>query len=211
MIIRLVGNLFNNSEAFAHSLDAKTSQRPFEQWISLGDFGWNLSELFQYPPNVLKIIGWDNEIYTEDSKKAINALYNVGAECIKNFPGYLGDSGILPDEPQVFFHRGAFSENAARKQAQGFHDRHSEYLDVTEATFALQRYRKVKPKIILSHTAPSFLLKDHLIDATSEFFEYSVYSHPREASDITQDGVRFICVPENGFIDVNTKTLHVTT
>lgn len=107
--------------------------------IQLGDFGWHesTSYLKDHPDYNIKFIHGNHEKYSE----------------LSNYPQYLGKYGVLDDYPDIFFISGAWSIDKQYQMMHGVWGEEEE-LSYSELDDAYKMYCDVKPRVVLSHTAP---------------------------------------------------------
>ena len=117
-----------------------------ERIIHLGDLGFVNSWkrlVRKYSPEEIQVIAGNHDEYNWIAQN--------------NPPHYLGDFGLVPGTEDVFFIRGAWSiDQRFRKVNVSWWE--AEELDLSQRQECTELYLKIKPRVILSHDCPQFII-----------------------------------------------------
>lgn len=185
-----------------------------EASVQVGDMGFNYYALKQLNANKHMFFGGNHDNYDE----YYDVLHNLGD---------FGNRKV--GSLKFFFVRGAFSVDIMYRLDHNINKIKSwwpqEELRYDQMRKCEELYRRTKPSVVLSHTAPTHTIKDNFdnyvlgrlgfgdkfVSQTSSFlqtlFEIHqpdlwVFGHFHKSIKDTINGTEFICLPELGFIDV---------
>lgn len=143
MSIALIGDVHGKYDRY-HKIIRKEDYFPFT--IQLGDFGFKYETLKNVDPERHKIIGGNHDNYSK----------------IIDLPHYLGDYGLTSlNEIKFFYYRGAHSIDRMYRTI-GIDWWSEEENKIEVFMQARELYRKNKPKIVLTHDCPEFLVPHYI-------------------------------------------------
>lgn len=150
-MITLIGDVHGKYDRY-HKIIRKKDYFPFT--IQLGDFGFKYETLKNVDPDHHKIIGGNHDNYSQ----------------IVDIPHYLGDFGNYRlNKVKFFYYRGAYSIDRMYRTI-GIDWWPEEENKIEVFMQARELYRKTKPKIVLTHDCPEFLIP-HYIGFESRIFQ----------------------------------------
>lgn len=174
--------------------------------IQVGDFGWgnNVQRFLRKNAHRdIRIVGGNHEDY----------------KWLRTQKAYLGDFGILKDAPDIFFIRGAWSIDRQYRMMHGLHLDEDEELTYEQFDKALDLYLEVKPRIVISHTAPAEVacmltnpaFGGYNHSRTEEALEYMwqsyepeawYFGHWHQSKDLLRRRTTFRCLGINEYLDI---------
>ena len=189
--MRIIGDVHGKMEHYLHLIE----DVPFS--IQLGDMGFSehYDELLKnVDPTRHRFIPGNHDDYP-------------------NLPPHaLGDYGMISlGDFRAFIVRGAFSIDRLRR-TEGVNWWLNEELSLLEGSLCLDAYIKAKPRIVLSHEAPSLLYPLYSRTRTGELLQFMleghrpdlwVFGHHHQSRDQYHLGVRFVCLDELEAVDVH--------
>ncbi len=132
----------------------------------------------------------------------------------KTHPNYLGEYGYL-EEYDLFYYGGAATPIWAKQRYNGdyFPD---EELNFIQAQAAIDLYAEVKPRFVVTHDAPRDVIQaehpdeiihNRTVETLQEMFQTHrptawFYGHHHHGKVKTMKKTTFICVAQNGFVEV---------
>lgn len=150
-MITLIGDVHGKYDRY-HKIIRKKDYFPFT--IQLGDFGFKYETLKNVDPDHHKIIGGNHDNYSQ----------------IVDIPHYLGDFGNYRlNKVKFFYYRGAYSIDRMYRTV-GIDWWAEEENRIEVFMQARELYRKTKPKIVLTHDCPEFLIP-HYIGFNNRIFQ----------------------------------------
>lgn len=191
------------------------------QSVQIGDFGYGF-----LAPSYEKDV---NEFFKNyPQHKFIRGNHDDPARCRKS-PGYIED-GTFDEENSIYYIGGAWSiDFAGRTPGKSWWP--DEEVDDDTFNKLFSDVLVKKPKIIVTHDAPSQATLPMFIDAGDSLFggklysnrtntwltrifenykpEVWLYGHWHMTKTLEVEGTKFVCIGENDFIDLDTKTLNV--
>lgn len=174
----------------------------YEYIVQIGDLGFDYETLKNVDPNKFKICAGNHDNYDK----------------IIDIPHYLGDFGYNTLNGVSFFHyRGAYSIDKQYRTV-GIDWWQNEQVSIESFVEARELYRKIKPKIVLTHDCPesiSYLLlppgarvyQNITSWALQELFnihqpELWIFGHWHQSKKIKYGETTFICTDELETYDV---------
>jgi hypothetical protein len=153
-MITVIGDVHGHTDRYQKMLRQKyAGQRTFQ----IGDMGIG----FAGTPGLHK------DIQTNGDHKWIRGNHDDPAKC-RSTVGYAGDYGYLPED-KLFFLAGAFSIDRIWR-TPGVSWWADEELSYTELQEAIDLYKQVKPRFVVSHEAPSNAAKIMLHSLSGDYF-----------------------------------------
>lgn len=203
--LRIIGDVHGKIPAYIKLAEEA------ENSIQLGDLGFDYSGINCLNPKNHRVLGGNHDNYEYDGKNFILQTDH-----------FLGDFGThsVPDIGDFFFVRGASSIDK-KNRTHGIDWWPHEEMEYRTMMFAFEEYSKVKPKIVLSHECPIFIIEmisgyktwdgmpifpsmtAKLLE--SMFDEHKpelwIFGHHHKHFDMSIEGTRFICLPELACFD----------
>jgi len=191
--IKFIGDIhgcYNHYKQLAYGYDGIT--------IQVGDFGLG----FGMPPPEI-----------DEGNFFIRGNHDDPTKC-KEHPNYLGDFGYVKEE-DLFFLGGADSIDKALR-VEGVSWWRDEQLTYNQFSDALDLYRKVKPKIVVTHDCPIEIKKGCIRpeysndewtstqQALQVMWQYEHHKpdlwifghyHPKQIKTFRLEGTKFVCLP----------------
>ena len=206
--LRLIGDMHSQNELYLQKLDGI----PYS--LQVGDlsiYGFDFLTECGVEPEKHKFIGGNHD------------NYNV----IGDSPHHLGDYGVwsVPEFGDIFYIRGAWSIDK-KFRTPGLDWWPEEELTHEECEKALELYKEVKPKFVVSHECPLDIVQfvtnpifahnmgfsnsiihtntNVILQRMREFHapKIHVFGHYHKKLDIVANGVRYVCLPEFGVLDL---------
>lgn len=182
--------------------------------IQVGDLGLGFNQTYTYLN--LNTGLWEAKIGKPDPTEFpknfqfIRGNHDEPTTC-RNHPNYLGDYGVSEDG--IFFISGAWSiDHGNRTIGVDWWD--EEELDYPDLQNAIELYEKIKPKIVVSHTAPSSICKilqgshkkfygsktEHALETMWSIHKpkYWIFGHWHTVWSKNVLGTQFVCCAING-------------
>lgn len=193
--MRLINDLHGNP-----GLHIKLARR-VDKSVQLGDCG------FRY--------GYLNDSLDPSCHKVLAGNHD-NLDILPSYPHYLGDFGVWEG---VFFVRGAWSTDQARRQ-EGISWWANEELTIAEGYAAVELYKELKPRIVISHDCPWMLnlhwygydanktRTNQLLQSMFEVHQPELwcFGHHHRAWDCkSATFTRFICMEPGGYLDFDTE------
>lgn len=215
MSVRLIGDVHAKLPQYYHI----AANSPDGYSIQVGDLSFDYKTVEQnLNTDKHKFFGGNHDNYNVYNE-AKGALGHYGNKSINGF--------------DFFFMRGAFSIDKAYCLEVEKHTGvkmwwRDEELNQAQLDAAYKLYCKTKPNVVLTHDAPNVGTKDFANTAILQAFGFNpitfstatqvclnrmwnyhapklwVFGHYHKAYDAVKSGTRFVCLPELGFLDIET-------
>jgi predicted phosphodiesterase len=208
MTVSIIGDVHGHIDSY------KQVANGCEHSIQIGDMGFNYLGLNELDHNKHKFFGGNHDNYGDYHK----CKYSLGDYGLDELGGL-----------EFFFVRGAFSVDIMYRLEENMNNKKSwwsqEELLYDQMRMCEEEYRKVKPKVMLTHTAPREAIKNmfsnsllmrlglgsDFVSQTSSFLQSLFEIHQPDTwvfghfhQNITEsiNGTKFVCLPELGYIDL---------
>lgn len=151
----------------------------------------------------------------------INGNHDSLQECVKS--KHFIRSGIVKDN--MMFIGGALSIDKAYR-TPGIDWWEDEELSYEELHKLIDKYEKIKPNIVISHDCPTFIKNHFVLPAINGSYNYPcrtdyaleemrhihqpklhIFGHYHTSLDFEFCDTRYICLPINGYIDIDVDNL----
>jgi|APSaa5957512535_1039671.scaffolds.fasta_scaffold165476_1 hypothetical protein len=206
--LRLIGDVHGKHDKYLYLLEE--NEAPYT--LQVGDFGFHYNTFDEHDIKENHcFIGGNHDNY----------------DLIDDCPNHLGDFGVwsVPDMGDVFYIRGGWSIDKAFR-SPGVSWWPDEELSQDKCEEALELYKEVKPKFVVSHECPLDIVQfvtnpqfakdmghdsgiimtktNRILLRMREFHapKMHVFGHYHKHLDIVANEVRYVCLPELGTLDL---------
>jgi len=208
--LRIIGDVHGKMEDYLVLAGAA------EYSIQVGDMGFEYHALTRFlEPDKHKVLGGNHDNYELFEGRFINQT-----------PHFLGDYGVhtIPEFGEFFFVRGGYSIDKGNRQ-EGLDWWPGEQLTYTQGMAALEKYKEVKPDVMITHECPSSVIElvsgfktwdgipirpsmtANLLEAMWDAHQPKLwlFGHHHKDFYMTLRGTSFRCLKELGYVDFTRK------
>jgi predicted phosphodiesterase len=207
MYLRILGDVHGKIDEYI----SLASQAEYS--IQLGDLGFSYEKLKSLDSTKHRCIGGNHDNYEF-----------LDGRFFYQTPHFLGDYGThsVSGITDIFFLRGGYSIDR-NQRTEGVDWWPKEQISYADGTKALEEYIKAKPKIMLSHECPAFIvdmiagfktwdgkpirpsMTAYLLEQMFEEHKPAIhiFGHHHKFFNMIIEGTQFICLPELDYLDIS--------
>ena len=140
--LRIIGDVHNKIDNYISLAEQA------EYSIQIGDLGFNYLGIHKLHPDKHKVLAGNHDDYEVYENQFVHQTKH-----------FLGDYGtyLVPNVGEFFFVRGGYSiDKAYRKEGVTWWPR--EQLTYAEGLKALEHYKEIKPRMVISHECPTSII-----------------------------------------------------
>jgi predicted phosphodiesterase len=182
--------------------------------VQLGDLDFNYDWLYALDADNHKVIAGNHDNYAKMTPEDEKFMYQT--------PHFLGDFGTYTlGGVEFFFVRGGRSIDEEYRTL-GIDYWPEEQLNYHQSYLAIDKYRQIKPRIMITHECPTSIIDyvskgttwkgqpirpSHTANLLQTLFELHqpeifIFGHHHRHFDMVINKTRFICLPELGYFDL---------